>query len=181
VAWEKLAPWTRQRRLSSIYESQPLYVTDQPLFLNAVGEAWSPLSPRRMLDVLHEIERELGRDRARERRMGPRTVDLDILLCDGMIVDTTDLSIPHPRMLERAFVLVPLLELDPGLCDPRTGTAYSRVLEELDARARASAARDPSGGSAVGMPPGAAAEMPPGAAAEMPPGAAAGVYLYTGG
>jgi len=117
-----------ERTLSSLYESEPMYVTDQPLFLNAVGRTSSALTPQKMLETIHEIERLLGRDRSRERRMGPRTVDLDILLCGDAVIDEPDLTIPHPRMRERGFVLVPLLEISPQIRDPRTGTAYSEFL-----------------------------------------------------
>ncbi len=127
-----LAPHCSERRISRIYETRPLYVVDQPPFLNAVGQAVSSLSPPDMLTVLHQIERAHGRDRSRERRMGPRTLDLDILLCGEMIMETPDLTIPHPRIGERAFVLVPLLELEPDIRDPRTGQPFSRALEALD-------------------------------------------------
>jgi 7,8-dihydro-6-hydroxymethylpterin-pyrophosphokinase len=86
-----------------------------------------------MLQELHRIEARHGRDRTREVRMGPRTLDLDILLCDDLIIDQVDLTIPHPRIGERRFVLVPLLELAPALMDPRTGTPYARRLQELEA------------------------------------------------
>jgi 2-amino-4-hydroxy-6-hydroxymethyldihydropteridine diphosphokinase len=115
-------------RLSSLYESEPMYVTDQPRFLNAVGVISSGKTPREMLAALHEIEAALGRDRGREKRMGPRTVDLDILLCDHIVMDTPELTIPHPRMAERGFVLIPLLELAPDLRDPATGAPYARLL-----------------------------------------------------
>jgi len=133
-AWSMLAPQCRAGRMSRIYESLPLYVLDQPPFLNAVGVAWSRLPPLQMLGALQEIERTLGRDRSRERRMGPRTLDLDILLCGDLVLETPVLSIPHPRLEERAFVLVPLLELDPGTKDPRSGSLYSRALDQIDAR-----------------------------------------------
>ena len=124
-AWEKLASGAVSSRLSSLYESDPMYVTTQPRFLNAVGEVVSGLSPRKMLEAIHEIEKDLGRDRSRERRMGPRTLDLDILLCGRLVMDSADLTIPHPRMTERGFVLVPLLDLAPDLRDPRTGARYA--------------------------------------------------------
>ncbi len=127
-AWEMMRAHATESRLSSLYESEPMYVTDQPLFLNAVGMAVSALEPPQMLDAVHRIEAELGRDRGRERRMGPRTVDLDILLCGDLIVDQPDLMIPHPRMAERGFVLVPLRELSPRLRDPRTGLLFADLL-----------------------------------------------------
>ena len=130
-AWRMLAPHCLQRRLSSIYETQPMYVEDQPVFLNAVGMAAVSLEPRELLDLIHDIERKLGRNRAREQRMGPRTIDIDILLFDSLVVETPDLSIPHPRITERGFVLVPLLELSPDLHDPRTGVAYRDSLRGL--------------------------------------------------
>lgn len=99
------------------------------------------MHPAEMLAVLHEIERGLGRDRARERRMGPRTLDLDILLCGALIMATPDLVIPHPRIQERAFVLVPLLELEPAITDPRTGLPLAAALEALDAKGGGQAAR----------------------------------------
>jgi 2-amino-4-hydroxy-6-hydroxymethyldihydropteridine diphosphokinase len=130
-AWSMLASLCERARLSRIYETRPMYVADQPLYLNAVGEAASPAKPSEMLASLHRIEHSLGRDRSREIRMGPRPIDLDILLCDAIIMDAPELTIPHPRITERMFVLVPLLELAPDLRDPRTGTPYSRARATL--------------------------------------------------
>ena len=121
-----LEPLCHAMRLSRIYETRPMYVADQPLYLNAVGEVRSRVPPRDMLDEVNRVERALGRDRAREIRMGPRTLDIDILLCDRVVMDTPALTIPHPRITERLFVLIPLLELSPRLRDPRTGIRYSR-------------------------------------------------------
>jgi 2-amino-4-hydroxy-6-hydroxymethyldihydropteridine diphosphokinase len=118
-------------RLSRIYETRPQYVVDQPYYLNAVGEAMSAIEPRDMMGRLHRIEHDFGRDRSREIRNGPRTLDLDILLCDEMVISTPDLTIPHPRILERLFVLIPLLELLPHLADPRTAIPYARSLLAL--------------------------------------------------
>jgi 2-amino-4-hydroxy-6-hydroxymethyldihydropteridine diphosphokinase len=112
-------------------------VEDQPLYLNAVGEAWSSLAPDRMLEELQKIEALYGRDRKNEIRRGARTLDLDILLCADTIRTTPDLVIPHPHMSERLFVLVPLLELAPDLRDPRTGHPYEQ--------ARAALAREAGG------------------------------------
>jgi 2-amino-4-hydroxy-6-hydroxymethyldihydropteridine diphosphokinase len=125
-------------RLSSLYETRPMYVEDQPLYLNAVGEVGSSLTPQRMLSTLQGIEKDLGRDRSKETRMGPRTLDLDILLCGQTVMESRQLTIPHPRIKERLFVLVPLLELAPDLLDPKTGEPYLRSLQALDA------ARDPA-------------------------------------
>jgi 2-amino-4-hydroxy-6-hydroxymethyldihydropteridine diphosphokinase len=130
-AWSMLASLCESARLSRIYETRPMYVADQPLYLNAVGEAASQAEPLEMLAALHRIEQSLGRDRSREIRMGPRPIDLDILLCGDIIMDTPTLTIPHPRITERMFVLVPLLELMPGLRDPRTGVPYSQAGADL--------------------------------------------------
>jgi 2-amino-4-hydroxy-6-hydroxymethyldihydropteridine diphosphokinase len=108
-----------------------MYVADQPYYLNAVGEVSSSAPPRQMLALLHRIEQSLGRDRSREIRMGPRTLDLDILLCGSLVQEDPGLTIPHPRLAERMFVLVPLLELSPDLRDPRTGAPFSRALAAL--------------------------------------------------
>jgi 2-amino-4-hydroxy-6-hydroxymethyldihydropteridine diphosphokinase len=131
--WTRLRSICQQGRLSSIYETRPLYVTDQPLYLNAVAEVQAGLEPQEMLAELNRIETELGRDRAREVRMGPRTLDLDIVVADSLVLDTPGLTIPHPRITERQFVLVPLLELEPELVDPRTGLPFAAALAVLRA------------------------------------------------
>jgi 2-amino-4-hydroxy-6-hydroxymethyldihydropteridine diphosphokinase len=110
-----------------------MYVVDQPLYLNAVGRLSCRIKPKNMLDHLHRIEKEMGRDRTKELRMGPRTLDLDILLCGDLIMDDPTLTIPHPRITERMFVLVPLLALSPRLRDPRTGILYAESLALLRA------------------------------------------------
>lgn len=104
------------RRLSTVIETAPMYVDDQPAFLNAVAEVEGPADARALLTVLQEVERERGRERG--LRYGPRTLDLDIVLwgADGQgVVDEPDLVVPHPRFAERAFVLEPLAELAPEL------------------------------------------------------------------
>jgi len=118
-------------RRSGIYETRPLYVEDQPRYLNAVGEAWSSFAPETMLRHLQRIEKDLGRDRSREVRRGARTLDLDILLCGNVVMKTPVLTIPHPFMTERLFVLVPLLELDPELRDPSNGRPFKAIRDEL--------------------------------------------------
>ncbi len=95
------------------------------------------LGPIDMLDRLHHIEKDLGRDRTKEIRMGPRTLDLDILLCGDLVMDSPALTIPHPRITERMFVLVPLLALSPWLRDPRTGTPVCRIARPSAGRQRA--------------------------------------------
>jgi 2-amino-4-hydroxy-6-hydroxymethyldihydropteridine diphosphokinase len=113
VAMLSEAPGLRVVARSSHYRTPPWGVTDQPPFVNAVIAAETTLTPRDLLDRAQAVERALGRDRARERRWGPRTVDIDILAYDDVTLDTHDLTLPHPRLFERAFVLVPLAEIAP--------------------------------------------------------------------
>ena len=133
-SWLRVAALGSRGRLSRVYETKPMYVARQPLFLNSVGELYAPLTAEAMLEELHIIEKDMGRNRAEEIRNGPRTMDLDLLLCDTMVKDSPDLTLPHPRIAERRFVLIPLLELDPSLVDPRTGIAYSAALAALDSK-----------------------------------------------
>ncbi|QHJ69694.1 2-amino-4-hydroxy-6-hydroxymethyldihydropteridine diphosphokinase [Planococcus halotolerans] len=98
-------------KISSLYETDPVGFTEQDAFLNMVVYLQTDLSAFELLEVCQSIERKL--DRKREIRWGPRTIDLDILLYNQDELETDKLVIPHPRMHERAFVLVPLLELDP--------------------------------------------------------------------
>ncbi|XJZ27401.1 2-amino-4-hydroxy-6-hydroxymethyldihydropteridine diphosphokinase [Bacillota bacterium Lsc_1132] len=101
---------------SSIYETDPVGFEDQDLFLNMVVEVKTSLSAEKLLAVCLEIELRLGRKR--EVRWGPRTIDLDILLYNQENIETEKLMIPHPRMAERAFVVVPLLEVKPAIQFP---------------------------------------------------------------
>jgi 2-amino-4-hydroxy-6-hydroxymethyldihydropteridine diphosphokinase len=88
-------------------------VTDQPAFINACIEVETALAPHDLLARAHQVERAFGRDRANERHWGPRTLDIDLLTYDDIHLDEPDLTLPHPRLFERAFVLVPLLEIAP--------------------------------------------------------------------
>ena len=115
---------------SSIYETEPWGPVTQGRYLNQVVGGETALAPRDLLAKLLEIERMLGRDRAHEERYGPRTLDLDILLYGGREVREPDLQIPHPRMLERAFVLVPLVEIAPDLVVG--GVLVAEALARLD-------------------------------------------------
>jgi len=99
-------------RASSFRETEPVGVTDQPKFLNAAAELATELPPRELLERLLEIERELGRDRGAERRWGPRVIDLDLLLFGEEAIDEPGLTVPHPRLADRRFVLEPLCELN---------------------------------------------------------------------
>lgn len=99
-------------RCSSVYETEPVGYLDQPQFLNMAAALRTTLAPEELLQVMLEIETQLGR--VRDVRYGPRTVDLDLLWVEGQNIDTPDLTLPHPRMLERAFVLLPLSDIVPS-------------------------------------------------------------------
>jgi 2-amino-4-hydroxy-6-hydroxymethyldihydropteridine diphosphokinase len=100
-------------RVSSFYETEPVDFLKQPWFLNCVVEAETDLSPQALLTKVRSLEHRLGREK--EFAKGPRQLDIDILLYDDQTVATADLQIPHPRMTQRRFVLVPLAELAPDL------------------------------------------------------------------
>ncbi len=121
------------RRLSQFIQTEPVGgPDDQPVYFNAAVEVAVELSPRQLLDVLQEVERHLGRDRSREERWGPRTCDLDILLMGELVIDDApDLTIPHPRMHERAFVLEPLSAIAPGAVHPVLGKTVSEMLDDV--------------------------------------------------
>jgi 2-amino-4-hydroxy-6-hydroxymethyldihydropteridine diphosphokinase len=107
--------------VSSLRETDPVGYEDQPRFLNGAAALRTELAPRALLDLLQDIERQLGRDR-RGPRFGPRTIDLDLLLYGSAEIDEPELEIPHPRLHERLFVLEPLAELDEGLEVPGRGS-----------------------------------------------------------
>lgn len=105
-------------KVSSFYETAPVGYVDQPDFLNLCIKIETELSPHEVLERGLAIEQQLHR--VRKERWGPRTLDIDILLYGDEIIETKDLSIPHPRMTERAFVLIPLQEIAPDKVEPRT-------------------------------------------------------------
>jgi len=120
--------------LSAVYETEPAYVADQPNFYNMVLRGTTTLSPQALLRRLKSIEQDLGRQQT--VRYGPRPIDVDILLYGEMQLDTPDLVIPHPRMTERAFVLIPLAEIAPDLIIPGQWKSVKRLVEQLDAAAQ---------------------------------------------
>jgi 2-amino-4-hydroxy-6-hydroxymethyldihydropteridine diphosphokinase len=103
-------PSIQLQSVSSIYETDPVGFVDQPNFLNLVVKIFTNLSPQELLEVTQSIENQLGRKR--EVRWGPRTIDLDILLYNQENIETDQLRIPHPRIFERSFVLIPLKEIN---------------------------------------------------------------------
>ena len=116
------------KRISSVYETDPVGYVDQAAFLNIVVELETLYSPHELLKKCNEIEDLLGRKRL--VRWGPRTVDLDILLYNEENMKTEDLIIPHPRMTERGFVLVPLVEINSELVHPSTKQAFSNIVHD---------------------------------------------------
>ena len=118
-ALELLREHVEVRAVSTLRETEPVGVVDQPRFVNAAARVETALSPRELLDVLLGVERELGRER--RERWGPRTIDLDLLLYGDETVGEPGLTVPHPRLYERRFVLEPLAELDPALVVPGRG------------------------------------------------------------
>lgn len=117
-------------RISSIYESDPLGVTDQPQFLNGVVEVETSLPPRDLLRRLLVLETHLGRKRSIQG--GPRIMDLDLLLYDKVVMREGDLTLPHPEMHRRKFVLLPLLELVPEITHPQLKRPLKEFLRSLN-------------------------------------------------
>ena len=116
----------RITRMSSVYETEPQDVRGQPWFLNMVLEAETTVFPRQLLGRIQKVEQQLGRRRLAPK--GPRTIDIDILLFGTAVIDTTGLTVPHPRMAERRFVLEPMTELAPDLRHPVLRSTMGELL-----------------------------------------------------
>ncbi len=115
---------------SDVYETPPWGMTDQPLFLNACVVVETKLSPQDLLRILKKTERQLGRKEG--PRWGPRSIDLDILLYDDLLLDTSELSIPHRSLPERPFVLRPLCDIAPDWKSPRSGKTVAEMAMDAD-------------------------------------------------
>jgi 2-amino-4-hydroxy-6-hydroxymethyldihydropteridine diphosphokinase len=131
AAVRRLGPLGNVKEQSSLYRSEPVGFAEQALFLNAVVALETELGARTLLHELLAIEKEFGRDRSAGVPNGPRTLDLDILLWNGLEVNEPGLQLPHPRMAERAFVLVPLAEIAPHLLIHGFGKTVAELLERL--------------------------------------------------
>ncbi|MCC5822967.1 MAG: 2-amino-4-hydroxy-6-hydroxymethyldihydropteridine diphosphokinase [Phycisphaerales bacterium] len=123
-------PGIRVVRLSSLIQTDPVGPPGQGPYLNAAAELATTLDPHTLLDAMLAVERAHGRDRSGSERWGPRTLDLDLLWYDGVTLDEPGLTLPHPRMADRPFVLRPLAEIAPDLPVGRTVRAALRRLAE---------------------------------------------------
>lgn len=119
--------WLRKR--SSDYKTPPWGVTDQPPFINAAIAVATGLPPRALLERAHAVERIFGRNRDKEERWGPRTLDIDLIAYNDLTLNEPDLVLPHPRLFERAFVLVPLAQIVPDrlIAGQRVADAAQRI------------------------------------------------------
>lgn len=129
AALRALPPEVEISALSRLYETAPAYVTDQPPFLNMAVEGYTTLSPTELLAHLQGIEKRLGRERT--IRYGPRLIDLDILFYDDLVLELPGLSLPHPRLQERGFVLRPLADLAPDFVHPVLNRSVRELLAAL--------------------------------------------------
>jgi len=125
-------PQTRLSRLSQVYQTDPVGPPGQEPYLNMVAEIESGLEPQSLMQALLEIEKSLGRERT--VRWGARTLDLDLLLYGEWVADIPQLTLPHPRLHERAFVLAPLCDLIPEARHPNLGMTYRQLLERVDSK-----------------------------------------------
>ena len=131
AAIDRLAELGRLAAKSSYYSTDPVGYEDQPTFLNAAIALETPLDPQTLLDRLLEIERSFGRERAHGVPNGPRTIDLDLLLYGDYVLSTQALQLPHPRMAQRSFVLLPMAEIAPERIHPELHRSMSQLLKDL--------------------------------------------------
>jgi 2-amino-4-hydroxy-6-hydroxymethyldihydropteridine diphosphokinase len=119
------------RAVSSFYDTEPVGYVDQPRFLNGALLLATDLEPLTLMCALLAIEQSMGRDRTNVPQKGPRVIDLDLLLMEDVTLDTVELTLPHPAMAERRFVLEPLAEIAPTLIDPRSGRTIAELLTQF--------------------------------------------------
>ncbi len=130
AALDALPPTAQVQATSPVYETPPWGVVEQPLFLNQAAQVTTELPPLELLSSLKRLEAQMGR--VPTVPYGPRLIDLDILFYDDLVLEASGLTIPHPHMAERAFVLVPLADLAPDLCHPVLGKTVRELLAGVD-------------------------------------------------
>ena len=130
-AVERVAALGEVLAVSSFYDTAPVGFTEQPRFLNGAILLETELEPVELMRALLGTERAMGRDRAAAPAKGPRVIDLDLLLMGDAVMATSELTLPHPGMAERRFVLEPLAEISPGMVDPVSGRTVRELLERL--------------------------------------------------
>ena len=129
-AIEELRKLGSVEKISTVYESPPWGVKEQPPFLNCVVKLATPIEPKGLLSEVKKIERKIGR---KERfRWGPREIDIDILLVEDSIIEEKDLTVPHPFLDQRDFFIVPLLEIEPQVLDPRRREPLAKALSSTE-------------------------------------------------
>lgn len=133
AAITQIANSGRVTAVSSVYETEPVDFAAQPWFLNCVVELKTEKMPRQLLPLMLKIERQHGRNRSTEHGKGPRTLDIDILLFGNSVIKTKDLTVPHPAMHQRRFVLEPLAEISPGVRHPILKNTIKELLQALPA------------------------------------------------
>jgi len=128
-AYNNLKLVLKNIKSSSLFKTEPMYNTNQPNFLNAVFSGETDIDPYQLLSYIHTLEDKSGRDREKAGWKGPRPLDIDILLYGDTVLQDPVLTIPHPLMKERGFVLIPLAELDDTLTDPVSGEKYTDFIK----------------------------------------------------
>ena len=131
-AVERIRELGEVKAVSSSYDTEPVGYLDQPRFLNAALVLETSLEPTELMRALLEVEQAMGRERVGAVAKGPRVIDLDLLLYGQVVMNTTELTLPHPEMLERRFVLEPLAEIAPEMVHPVLGVTVGEMLGRLE-------------------------------------------------